>query len=435
MRSTMLKSFLLIVVFTLTSILCPHPGMADDQNYQNYVVGERAAGMGGATTAFSDAPEGTFYNPGGLVFIKDNRISLSANIARYTKGSITNAIVIGNVRKDLSLSSLEFVPVSSVALRRFNLRWDKKTSIKDKKNVLALSFYTPESTQYEGKEEVAQGAVEALLRYRIENAVRFAGPSYARKLSDSLGVGVSVFYTLRKFARETFLSATTSATTFVHNFSNNDYSYGGLVALLGVKWWATPKWHLGLSIRPYSLRLHGSGEANASNATELGASGTNPTRTILNNLRVNLPTPMKVTGGIGYRSGDRLTLAGDVSVYMPNEFAGIHDPQGRVADVRIEQKLIFNGNIGMEYRMREKFPVRAGFYTNYSSAPSLGTSSTNSRIDYYTGTASIGYERENYATNVGLQLAYGTGETLAAGQTNDFNLIHLTAMIATSFRF
>ena len=43
---------------------------ADDVNFRPYIVGSRAAGMGGAFTALSDDGSGPYYNPGGLAFVR-----------------------------------------------------------------------------------------------------------------------------------------------------------------------------------------------------------------------------------------------------------------------------------------------------------------------------------------------------------------------------
>ncbi|MDO8519595.1 MAG: hypothetical protein Q7T11_05470, partial [Deltaproteobacteria bacterium] len=116
---------------------------ADSQNYQNYVVGERAAGMGGAYTAFSDSAEGTLYNPGGIVFAPDDTISLSGNIIRYTTGTVEGGLVINpTTSKDVKISDMKVTPASSVGLKKF------------KKQALALSFYKPDATNYSGQEEL-----------------------------------------------------------------------------------------------------------------------------------------------------------------------------------------------------------------------------------------------------------------------------------------
>ena len=408
---------------------------AGDQNYQNYVVGENAAGMGGAYTAFSETADGTFYNPGGIVFSSEDRVSLSANIFRYTKGRIKNGVAVDTVRKDVPLSSINIIPASSVGLYTFDFERDKKKKSDKPWNAFALSFYVPDSVLYSGEVQINEGGLEGLYTYKVDDYMFFIGPSYARRLTDKIGIGASLFYTYRRFNNENFITAK-SSTNFVHNYLNNQYNYGGLLAIFGLKWRFSPDWHFGLSVRPSSFRLHGSGDSFRSNATGLGVSGTNPDNSIYQDLRVNLPRPMKVTGGIGFRPNKKLALGGDVSTYLPNDFIAVSDPQGRVGSATLKQEWVFNGNVGVEYRYQNDYPIRTGFFTNFSSAPTLGsTGSNNSKIDYYGGSLSFSVEKERYTSMIGGQVSYGKGNVLVANAINNFSLLHLTLMLGSSFRF
>ena len=56
-------------VITCWLILFVAPAVfADDLHYVNMLVGNRAAGLGGAYTAISDDPTGCYYNPAGIAF-------------------------------------------------------------------------------------------------------------------------------------------------------------------------------------------------------------------------------------------------------------------------------------------------------------------------------------------------------------------------------
>jgi len=88
-----------------------------------------------------------------------------------------------------------------------------------------------------------------------------------------------------------------NATDFSQIFAHSDFTYGGLMVILGLKGKLSDQWDVGLSVRPYSFRLHGSGEDDRSTATQAEASGSNPSTVLLDGLKVNLPVPMKVTGG------------------------------------------------------------------------------------------------------------------------------------------
>ena len=66
----------------LSWILLKLPGIsrADDQHYQSFVVGDEAMGMGGAYTAIAADPSGGWYNPAGIVDVRNTSLSLSANL-------------------------------------------------------------------------------------------------------------------------------------------------------------------------------------------------------------------------------------------------------------------------------------------------------------------------------------------------------------------
>lgn len=408
---------------------------ADDQNYQNYVVGEAAAGMGGAYTAFSESSEGTLYNPGGVAFAKHDRISLSANAVRLTMGTLNGAVKVGGVKKNLQLNAIQVIPASSVGLHTFNFKWDKPKNPETKMNAIALSFYYPDLVRYSGKTEISEGGIEGLFTYRIDDSLLLAGPTYSRRINDTIGVGVSVFYAYRKFIRET-ANLATNGVAFQESFNNDEFTYGGLVEIIGGKWRFAPNWHTGLSLRPPALRLHGSGDAYSATATQAAVSATNPDKNVLKNLDVNLPPPMKVTAGIGYCEENHFAIDGDVSFYFPDTFSAVHDPQGRTTDVTIKQNWILNGNVGGEYWLTPHWPLRAGLFTNFSSAPDLGSAGSNgTKIDYYGSSVSVANVQSNYTTQLGVQMSYGSGKTQVGADINNFSLLHITAMVAGSFQF
>ena len=68
-----------VLAFLLTLIYSPAlPG--DDTNYQNFLLGDRAAGMGGAVAATTDDLDACYYNPAGLARVAGSRIALSVSL-------------------------------------------------------------------------------------------------------------------------------------------------------------------------------------------------------------------------------------------------------------------------------------------------------------------------------------------------------------------
>jgi len=62
---------------------------ADDSNYQRYMVGDRAAGMGGAVVSIADGVDAAYYNPAGLGNIKANTLSISPTCMDSTNTALT----------------------------------------------------------------------------------------------------------------------------------------------------------------------------------------------------------------------------------------------------------------------------------------------------------------------------------------------------------
>src|SRR5215475_15687393 len=61
-----------------------------ESNYRPYLVGGRAAGMGGAFTALADDGSGAYYNPGGLAFVHASSLSFSLNAYGVVGGRVAN---------------------------------------------------------------------------------------------------------------------------------------------------------------------------------------------------------------------------------------------------------------------------------------------------------------------------------------------------------
>src|ERR1700744_18403 len=91
-------------------VLAAAAARADDSNFRPYVVGSRAAGMGGAFTAIADDGSGAFYNPGGIAFAARTQLSLSGSVYGLATGSFKDALGDGH---DFSYHSLNISPTTT----------------------------------------------------------------------------------------------------------------------------------------------------------------------------------------------------------------------------------------------------------------------------------------------------------------------------------
>jgi len=88
-------------------------------------------------------------------------------------------------------------------------------------------------------------------------------------------------------------------------------------------------------------------------------------------------------------------------------------------DQHIKRNLVVNGSVGAEYVVRGRFPVRAGFFTDFAASPSPHDDSGNNpntanyeHVNRYGGSLSIGYRTEHTATDVGTIISYDSGRQL-----------------------
>ena len=79
----MKKKHFFSIIFISLFLFINNSLYAELFNQRNYLVGERAAMMGGAYTALSEDLSGAFYNPAGIAFTEGALISLSANVYSY----------------------------------------------------------------------------------------------------------------------------------------------------------------------------------------------------------------------------------------------------------------------------------------------------------------------------------------------------------------
>lgn len=70
------SNFYIVVILTYQLIKMDYC-FASWFNYNSFLIGERAAGMGGAYTAISNDPSGIYYNPAGVAFSKGGEMNLS----------------------------------------------------------------------------------------------------------------------------------------------------------------------------------------------------------------------------------------------------------------------------------------------------------------------------------------------------------------------
>src|ERR1035437_870784 len=91
----------MVVWMLAVGLVMASAAWATDSRYQTYIVGDRAAGMGGAVVSIADSVDACYYNPAGLTQVKSSTVSLSANLYGFQLYHVENGLLPGeNVQGD-----------------------------------------------------------------------------------------------------------------------------------------------------------------------------------------------------------------------------------------------------------------------------------------------------------------------------------------------
>jgi len=394
----------------LLALLCAAPARADESSFRPYLVGARAAGMGGAFTGLSDDGSGAWYNPGGLAFVKSSQLSIAGSVYGLVSGSFGDALGDGH---DFRYSGIDTLPTATAAIWRLS-------GAGDSADVLSVNVFVPDAVRIDDRDTL--GSRQNAFFFADQLQTVWAGLGWAHR-SGRLGVGGAVFGLLGTRLTQFDITAIAPGppAQFATITARTDETTYGAVASLGVRWDPTDDLHLGLSV--YSPAV-GSGKrrffARVTGGNVPPGGTTDAAVVNEGNLHASPWQPLRVQGGVAARFG-ALTVAGDLQFLAPRT---VTDDADRAADGltrEIRRQAVINGSLGLEYLVAGQYPVRAGFFTDRSAAPGLvavpsGAADPNPRntalVHRLGGTFSVGMWTDHTSTDLGLCLSGGSGSDL-----------------------
>jgi hypothetical protein len=418
----------------LAVLAIPAIAHADDSNFRPYVIGARAAGMGGAFTALADDGSGPYYNPGGIAFALRSSLSLSASVYGYVSGTISDALGPGH---DFHYQDLNTFPVSTSVVRKLG-----------SSDTVAGSVFVPDAFRIDDRDNVQLAQNAFFLSDELQTV--WVGASYAHR-AGRLGIGASVFGLLGTETQYIDITAAKDSMNYATLTGRTDTSTNGLVGALGARYDATDQWHLGLSA--YSPEL-GYGNRRTFQRATIGQSGPMGGEQIVevneDHLHASPSLPMRVQAGAAF-TGEGWAIAADAIFLGPRS---VHDDADRAADGldrRIVRNAVVDGALGGEVVIANAFPVRVGMFTDFAQSPVPvshvpGMPDPNpantSHVDRFGGSMSLGYHTDHTATDVGATMSYGVGKD-EAPQNLDFSNLQPTkstqldiyVFIASSYEF
>ncbi|MBI2375041.1 MAG: hypothetical protein HYV07_13675 [Deltaproteobacteria bacterium] len=402
---------------------------ASDTHYEDFPVGGRAVGLGGAFTAIADDPSGIFYNPAGLVDATRANVQVSANLYGL-EFAVTEDDVLSSVAKRLIefervFAELAIIPSSAGFLEHFG----PKDESGRYSHSWGTAVFVPE---YRGASvrTVTEGPNPGeLILYRRQTLDRALRPAaaYAYRIDDtwSFGVAGSVAYRSLKEREETSLVSDLSAPSqsFTGSSSELDAWSAALSFTFGIKASLDDRFIAGLSVTAPGVQVADSASLEV---VRTFARQGSPTR-----LHFDRPTEIEFSSetGAAIRLGGayvvprELTVAVDLSMHAPINYrllkvtASPTTLETLTLISEIERRGVIDLAIGIERLFSKQFSVAAGVYTNFSSAPDIpGESGARldraylADVDGLGGSLVLGFFSDHTLTRVGLVSMYGHGE-------------------------
>jgi len=398
-----------------------------ESNFRPYLVGERAAGMGGAFTALADDGSGPYYNPGGLAFVGHSMLSLSGSVYGMVRGVLKDGLGTGH---DFIYSDPNISPVSTSAIMKFGA--DQSSA-----NALAFSVFIPDALTLDDHSSLDTSGNYVL--YTLRQQTVWVGPTYSRRF-DRLGIGASAFALV---GTETMFIdyRQGTETAFTTTTGRRDMTMVGVVGAIGLRYDISDSLRLGLAYYSPEIGLYGTRRVFSRIETPASSQ-----QVVLDGLQATPSLPWRASAGFAWTSGT-LTLSADVIVLGARE---VHDDPNfadRGADRWVKRNMVVNGAAGIEYVVADSFPLRAGVFTDFASSPSPPNPAyvDTAHVDRYGGSVSIGYSTAHTSSDLGLNVSLGSGQDFGTNQlgttaTANTKLSSLSQVLCylflgTSYRF
>lgn len=453
--------------FALVFLLHPTDGAADPTNYQRYIIGERAIGMGGAQTAAVNDPMANLYNPAAMVFTASTMVSASKCLYsldyRKIEGGYVPRSSFDTTGDQPSIDSVNLQHKNDLTLPStlaLTTRFGKKLYRKGpRRHAFGIAILVPNQDEFTFSPKVIDTGTDELRdreTYRLSESYKqiWMGVSYALRTHKKLGLGVSAFLATTSYSRHMTFSrygdsaeCTLTSCGFME-FKESDLSIDtvSLLFRVGALWEPHRSWRFGLVVSAPSILLgdlklyktagslkqtYGAAWVTG-NADDYASYFSDKYK-----LAVRTREPMSIRAGGAFLWNDSFTFDVDMSVFLPISYDRIIGnpvidracPAGQeYCDIirnenaspewydrgiyrSIDREAVVNVNLGWEAIINDKWTIRNGFYTDFSAAPRVEPSiiPQQMRVNHYGMGLSGGFRAQGYDISVGITGSLGYG--------------------------
>lgn len=377
---------------------------ATDGRYRDFVIGERAGGMGGAAIAVASDVDAIFYNPAGLAHSQGDSISLSANLYgrehHRTKGGL-------DWGEDDKSDTFVTIPGAMGGVKRFS-----------DELVGGFGVFAPKQ---EKRHMIAADSARSNFDHGDYNdQTLWIGPAFSWAPADSdfsIGAGIFAVYRDCSISESAYQRGVGSMNGAI------DLSVLGLLASVGAQYDLGDGWSVGATFQTPTARIWDDGtlSINGIDATD----GNDPNYGIYStDVKADNYIPWQLGVGIGRTDPGVWGFALD-ALYHPSHSFDLM--RWNINGVPVSQSMhlhsVLDVSLGGEYVVAERYPIRAGFYTAFSSIrvpdDPDNTDFITTDVDMYGVTFSVGRRSDNMSVNLGVDYAFGDGHDLGNGRNGD----------------
>lgn len=408
MRTTSWKIILII-------LLQFHPKLwAAFSNYNSILMGDRAAGMGGAFTALTNDPAAVlFYNPAAVARMKGHSLSTSVSVYHKYDTKFGEESSLDEATRRLNQGSFKSIPSSSGSILSYG------------HFAFGLSIVVPEYNFYSGQINNSNNNISTL---RLTEQSLWVGAGLGKNITKKDSLGITMYYTALDSAHSindqtsANSGADTVLTTEERSVLNNS-----LVYILGWHHEINDNWKMGISLRPPSLEISGRGTYFKTEVDTTGPSD-GPSQEYREDVKTAFEIPSKLSLGFAYEQKEKQSVSFDI-VYHDSETYKDFDDASFAYTYR--HKPIINYSIGYEKYLKHSVRLRTGLFTNYSSSYDLTTANEwqPDKVDMWGFSANIAiFSTEQNSFTFGGYFTTGKGESkqLVNGQ---YEIVDVTRQV------
>lgn len=378
------------ISFLFSVFLSPLAAYAGYSNYNSLLIGNHAAGLGGAYTSLTDdASAIPFYNPANLARIDGNK--LAASVTLFNKNDREYGSDNNLEQASLRVNQGAITPIPSAG----------GTAHSFGNFAVGLSIVLPDSEIYNG---IIQSSSTNNSFLNIKDTSLWVGGAIALNINEKESVGLTMYYTSRDYSRSTSDRTEEGGNTTVFN-EEKLFTQNSLVYQLGYARELSQHWRMGISYRFISLPISGDGTLYQ---TQIATTGTSTSE--FYDRKANTRIPERLAIGFSYKEPHHKIWSLDLHYYGKTTY---RDLDGEDAGDLIRHEPIVNASIGYEHYWADWVSIRLGLFSNLSSHSEVDDNPTTrqpNHIDMWGWSGNLGfYMNEHSSITLGGYYTGGKG--------------------------